>query len=174
MKNLKFKLLLSVFCFVVLATTLVACKSASVVPPTKTETTKTITKTEIIQDTVFEIQKDSSYYKAYLECVNGKVVISPKSIVESQRGNYLQPPKVNIKDNILKVDCTAEAQKLFASWKDTYIKEHQATTEKIPYPVEKQLSWWQKTQMILGDVFLVIIGLFLTVVVLLLTKVIKV
>lgn len=174
MKNLKTKFLLSVFCFVVLATTLVACKSASVVPPTTTENNTTVTVKEILHDTVYETQKDSSYYKAYLECVKGKVIISPKPKPESQKGNHLKPPKVTIQDNILKVDCEAEAQKLFAQWKDTYTTEHKDSIQSIPYPVEKQLSWWQKTQMILGDIFLVIIGLFVVVVVLRLTNIIKV
>lgn len=149
MKN--FKHLVSVFVFVCLATMLVACKSTSVVPPTTTETVTTKTVKEVIRDTVFITPKDSSYYKAYLECVNGQVVISKPLL---KKGNYLQPPSVNIKDNILQVDCQAEAQKLFAKWKDNYTTESKATIQKIPYPIEKQLSWWQITQIWCGRLFL--------------------
>ncbi|GIZ10281.1 hypothetical protein [Flavobacterium sp. UMI-01] len=163
MKNINLKNLLSVLVlFCLLATTLSSCKSSSVVPPTTTETTTTTNVTTVIRDTVFEIQKDSSYYKAYVECINGKPVINQKEKVESKKGAYLQPPKVNLKDNILTVDCTAEAQKLFAQWKDVYIKENKSTIEKVPYPVPAEFSWWEKTQIILGRIFIgiaVLLGL---------------
>jgi hypothetical protein len=170
MKKFKLKNLSILLFFCLLATTLGACKSTSVVPPTTIETTNTVTKTEVIRDTAFTIPKDSSYYKAYLECANGKVVFSPKAKPESKKGKHLNPPKVNIRDNIITVDCQAEAQELFAKWKDVYVKEHQQITKKIPFPVPAELSWWQNTQIILGRIFLGIIILLATVVVLRLTK----
>lgn len=173
MKQFKITHFLSfLFLFVLLATTLSSCKSTSVVPPATIETKDTITIKEVIRDTVFEIQKDSSYYKAYLDCVNGKVVISPKSKVESRKGGFVQIPKVDLKDNILTIDCKVEAQKLFAQWKDTYTKEHKSTIQKIPYPVEKQLSTWQKSQIILGRIFLGLLVLIAIAVGLRITKVI--
>lgn len=158
MKNFKLKTLLSfLLFFCLLVTTLVSCKSASVVPPTKIETTNTVTKTEVIRDTVFEIQKDSSYYKAYLECVNGKVEVKQKTVPHTQKGNHLQPPKVNIKDNIITVDCVTEAQRMFAEWKETYTDSVLKSITENPYIVEKELTWWQNTQIILGRIFLGII-----------------
>lgn len=173
MKNFKIKhSFLSVVCLVVLVTMLVSCKS-SIVPPTTTDTSTTIEKKVIIHDTILTTVKDSSYYKAYLECVNGKVIISSqKPFIQTNKGSYLKPPKVNLKDNILQVDCQAEAQKIFAKWKEEYITKHKATIERIPYPVEQELTWWQKTRLVLGDIFLVLLLLFSTVVVLRLTKVI--
>ncbi len=160
MKNFKIPHLLSfLLFFVLLATTLSSCKSTSVVPPATTETTKTVTTKEVIRDTIFETQKDSSYYKAYIDCVNGKVVIKGK--IQNSKGNYLKPPKVDIQDNTLTVNCEAEAQKLFAQWKDTYTKENAQTIKKIPYPVEKPLTWRQKTQMLLGGIFLALIMIFI-------------
>lgn len=161
MKQFKITHFLSfLFLFVLLATTLSSCKSTSVVPPATTETIKTVTIKEVIHDTVFQTKPDSSYYKAYLDCVDGKVVVkqNTKPIIKS--GKFLQPPKVNLKDNILTIDCKAEAQKFFAQWKDTYTKEHQSIIQKIPYPVEKPLSWWQKTEIILGRLFLGLILIF--------------
>ena len=161
MKNFKIThLLSSLFLLFLLATTLSSCKSASVVPPATIETTNTITIKEVIRDTIFQTEKDSSYYKAYLECVNGKVVVkqATKPVVKS--GKFLQPPKVSLKDNILTIDCKAEAQKLFAQWKDTYTKELQSAIKHIPYAVTTPLSWWQKTQIILGRIFLGILALF--------------
>lgn len=173
MKQFKIQNFLSLlFLFVLLATTLSSCKSASVVPPATTETTNTITIKEVIRDTVFQTEKDSSYYKAYLECVNGKVVLKSDTQPIVKPGKFLQPPKVSLKDNMLTIDCKAEAQKLFTQWKDTYTNEQKSTIQKIPYAVEKPLSWWQKTEIILGRIFLGILVLFAIVVALRLTKVI--
>lgn len=161
MKQFKITHFLSfLFLFFLLATTLSSCKSTSVVPPATTETTQTITIKEVVRDAVFETKKDSSYYKAYLDCVNGKVVVKQdtKPIIKS--GKFLHPPKVNLKDNILTIDCEAEAQKLFYQWKDVYRENMKSVLQKIPYPVEKPLTWWQKTQIILGRIFLALIIVF--------------
>jgi hypothetical protein len=159
MKQFKITHFLSIlFLFVLLATTLTACKSASVVTPATTETTKTITIKEVVRDTIFKTEKDSSYYKAYLECIDGKVVTKEKPIIKS--GKFLQPPKVSLKDNILIINCKAEAQKLFAQWKDTYTAANAQTIKKIPYPVIQPLTWWQTTEIILGRIFLGLILIF--------------
>lgn len=155
MKNSKIKVLLTfLFLFVVLVGTLVSCKSASVFPPTKTETSSTVTIKEVVRDTVFETQKDSSYYKAWLECQEGKVVI--KSKPKKTKGKYLEPPKVIIKDNYITVDCEAEAQKLFAQWKDIYRATNLQTVITNTVEVERQLTWWQKFQIWCGRIFLIV------------------
>ena len=146
------------FLFVLLATALSSCKSTSAVLPTATtDSTSTKLVTTKIHDTIFKTEKDSSYYKAYLECVNGKVVVSQKFKVESHKGNYLEAPKVQLQDNILKVDCRAEAQALYAKWIDKYTLEHQQITKNIPYAVPLDLSWWQKTQIWAGRLLLLIV-----------------
>ncbi len=161
MKQFKITPFLSIlFLFVLLATTLSSCKSASVVPPATTETTKTVTVKEVIRDTIFQTQKDSSYYKAYLDCIDGKIIVKQNTKPILKSGKFLQPPKVTLKDNILKIDCKAEAQKLFAQWKDTYTKENAQTIKQVPYPVEKPLTWWQQTEIILGRIFLGLILVF--------------
>lgn len=150
MRNIKH--LLTVFCLVMLAATLVCCKSTSVVPPATTETNTTIVETVTVHDTILKTETDYSYYKAYLECIDNKVVFNSNKNTETQKGNYLLPPKVNIKDNVLEVDCIAEAQNLFFQWKEKYIAENKATVQKIPYPVPAELSWWQTTQIWAGRV----------------------
>jgi hypothetical protein len=156
-KNLFFKL----FFVVVLVTTLVACKSASVVLPKIVETTKTITIKEVLHDTVFETKKDSSFYKAFLECQDGKVVASPTPPKEGLKaGKYLKVPKVIIKDNYITVSCEAEAQKIFAKWKENYITNNQATTITKTVAVALPLTFWQKFQIYAGRILLfIIIGL---------------
>jgi hypothetical protein len=155
------KLFSLLFLFVVLVETLVSCKSTSVSPPTKTETSRTVSVKEVVRDTIFETKEDSSYYKAWLECRKGQVLI--KSTLQKTKGKYLAPPKITLKNNYLTVDCEAEAQKLFAQWKDIYKTTNMQTVTTKPVEVEKKLTWWQQLQIWCGRIFLL---LLLTIIVL--------
>lgn len=128
--------------FFVLITLLVSCGSKKPVV-VKNETTTTKTTTETVHDTILKIEKDSSYYQALLDCQDGKVVV--KNVSQSEPGRTLKSPKVRLENNILKVDCEAKAQELFAQWKSTY--ETNATFQTIEVPVVTNvLTWWQQTQ----------------------------
>ncbi|GLB51709.1 hypothetical protein NBRC110019_07480 [Neptunitalea chrysea] len=116
------------------------------------EITKTITET--VHDTVFQVEKDSSYYRAYIDCVNGKPVLKDP---ESKPGRKLKEPKVNLDDQgNLNVDCEAEAEELFAQWKSTYEKEK--IEIEVPVIVPAELSWFQKLYLTMGKLFLIIIA----------------
>ncbi len=133
------KKILSIFCCLFVLATLVGCGSGKPVV-VQNETTKIIKET--VHDTIFRIEADSSSYKALLECQNGKVVI--KNIVQSEPGRTLKSPKVRLSDNLLKVDCEAKAQELFAQWKDSYIS--QDTVTQLPPIITNELNFWQKLQ----------------------------
>lgn len=142
----------------------VSCTSRKPTQPMVTENTKTIQK--IIRDTVYEVKADSSYYQAYIDCANGNPILvenfndfqKKKSEVlqkpKSQQGKYLKPPKIDLKDGLLTVNCEAEAQQLFKQWKETYIKENLST--KTPIYIESPLKWYQKILMWIGGVFLLL------------------
>lgn len=141
--------------FAILLTVVTSCKTA--VPQGSKETVSTITITEVVHDTVFTIQKDSSSYKALLECREGKVVI--KTPIKATAGKVTEKPKVLIQNNELSVDCETKAQELFAQWKSQDKHEKIAVTERIPYPVEKQLTFWQKLLIVCGKIFLTLVVL---------------
>ena len=130
---------IQIFCCLFVLTILVSCGSSK---PTvvQNETTKTITET--VHDTIFSIEKDSSSYRALLECINGKVAI--KNIVQSEPGRTLKSPKVRLSDNVIQVDCEQGAQELFAQWKETYVSQDTAT--QLPPIVTNELTYWQQTQ----------------------------
>lgn len=120
---------------------------------------KEITKDSIVEtmhDTVFSVEKDSSYYKALLECQNGKVVI--KAITGTSSGRKLKPPKVAVQDNQLEVNCQAEAEELFAFWKSTFIRNYKGVTEPV---ITNELTWSQKTQIYIGRTAVVLVALYL-------------
>jgi hypothetical protein len=130
-----------------------SCKSNKVVIQ-KEITTDTFTET--LHDTVFSVEKDSSFYKALLECQNGKVVL--KEVIATESGRKLKTPKVSIKNNQLNVDCETEAEKLFASWKSQYVKNYKGV--EIPV-ITNELTWFQKTQIYIGRTLLFILGLWI-------------
>lgn len=124
----------------VLTILLVSCgsrKSAVV----QNNTVKTITET--VHDTIFKIEKDSSYYQALLDCQDGKVIV--KNVSQSEPGRTLKSPKVRLENNILQVDCEAKAQELFAKWKSTHETEVIRITKEVPVTTNV-LTWWQQTK----------------------------
>lgn len=137
MKNIKLGCL-----FFVLTIVLVSCGGKK---PVVVQNTTTIEKTitETVHDTVLKVEKDSSSYKALLECINGKVAI--KSVTQAEPGRNLNSPKVRIADNLLQVDCEAKAHELFWKWKSTYVTEHKQEIKEVPV-ITNVLTWWQQTQ----------------------------
>lgn len=156
-------LLLFSLCLFVSVGTLVSCKSANVLPTNQTNKIVTVEKKVIVHDTIVQTEKDSSYYRAYLQCVNGKVIFKSNTPIVSHKGKTINPPKVRLINNQLEVDCKVEAQKIFLKWKETYEKENRQETIRIPYSIEKPLTTWQKVQIWCGRLFLLLaflVGLF--------------
>jgi len=124
---------------------------------------KTVVKREVIHDTIFKTAKDSSQAKFELVTDQKTGQLKPVAI-QSSPGRILNAPTIKIKDNILTVDCRAEADELFAQWKETYTDSVSKTTIVLPPKIiEKELSLWQSIQIWLGRAFilLVLIALFL-------------
>lgn len=147
------KKLLSIFCCLFVLLTMVSCGSSKPIV-LQNETNKT--RIETVHDTVFKIEKDSSSIRALIECINGKPVI--KQIVQSESGRKLKSPKIRFTDNELRVDCEAEAQRLFAQYKNTYFGETKII--QLP-PIEvNKLTFWQKAQINLFKIYAVLTLLF--------------
>jgi len=134
---------------------LVSCKSPK--PVLSEEKTKTITIKETVHDTVFKIVKDSSSYKALLECQNGKVVV--KNVTQAEPGRRLKSPKVRLDNNKLSVDCELKEQELYARWKSQQVKETEVKTIRTTKFVN-QLTFWQKVQIWLGRIFLLVLAYY--------------
>jgi hypothetical protein len=151
---------------------LTACKGVSEVPPNSKEVHTTERIVETIRDTVFRIEADTSYYKAWLEApqppkIRGKLPKGelntlgknalPKITlreISKKGGKHLKPPTVRIKDNVLTVNCEAEAQELFAQWKEKHTEQLTRKTETIYVPVDKPPSHWQMFQIWCGRILM--------------------
>ncbi|WP_268847389.1 hypothetical protein [Flavobacterium aestivum] len=135
---------------------LVSCSSPK--PALSEDKTKTITITETVHDTIFRIEKDSSSYMALLECQNGKVVL--KNVTQAEPGRKLKSPRVRVENNKLSVDCEINKQELYAFWKSKQVKEVQLQTIRITKYIN-QLTFWQKLQIWLGRIFLIVLVYFI-------------
>lgn len=143
------KNLLKGLCCVVLLAVLASCGSSK--PPIVSEN-KTTTITQTIRDTIFKIEKDSSYYNALLECQNGKVVI--KQVVSTESGRSLKSPKVRLDNNQLLIDCEARAQELLLQYINTHeiVVQTNTVIEKV-----NELTFWQKQQIYLFRIFAIVL-----------------
>ena len=165
MKSLKFFSVIFSF-FLLGCLLLTSCKS-KLPEEKKTTYAKTIEK---VKDTVFVIEKDSSMYQAYIDCVNGKPVLKqsfedyqnqhPKTATapKQKEGKDLKIPKVKLsKNGLLTVNCEKEAQRLFATWKEKYTAE--ITETQKPIYIDKELTTWQNIQLYTGKITLGLLGL---------------
>ncbi|AZI55683.1 hypothetical protein EIB75_10655 [Epilithonimonas vandammei] len=75
---------------------LVSCVSRK--PPEPVTIEKTRTVKEIVKDTIYQVEADSSFYYAYVECINGKPVLrepTPQKTyqkVKPEKRCIFQPP----------------------------------------------------------------------------------
>lgn len=148
-----------------MALALSCCKSAGpATPATPTFPIETATKTdvkseikEVEKDTAVKTVPDSTFYKAWIECRDGKPVLKqPKS----KPGRKMMAPEVNLDENgQLQIKVKSMAEELFVKWKEKHIKETATTTltEKTTVTVERQFTGWEITQIYLGRIFLVLI-----------------
>ena len=141
MKSYNYKKIVVIFIIPVFFTMLlISCNENNKIATPDRFTDKKITNNEVIRDSIFKIQPDTSSLKALIEWTKGKAVI--KEIIQSESGkNHLKFPKIQIKDNILTVDCETRAQELVATWKEHHTKEFK--TETITHTEFKNLSRWE-------------------------------
>lgn len=148
----------------VLVLLVVGCKTIQ--PTGERQEVKTKTITELVRDTIVTVKADSSFYKAWIDCVGNKPIINPltpKRRRTQKAGSYLKVPKATLKNNVLRVDCEAKAQELFLKWKEKHIKEQKEVVKTITLPpklIPKPLTWWQKFWIGLGKVLAVGIIIF--------------
>ena len=114
---------------------------------------------EVVRDTVFKIAKDSAFYRAFIECRDGKAyLVKPKA----EGGKNIKPPQVTLdREGNLSITVETEAQKLFAKWKEKHIRE---TVPKVVYKdrlvyKEKTFGWYYTTLVYGGYIFYSLIGI---------------
>lgn len=121
--------------------------------PTRTRESKTFVK-ETIRDTVVAIPADGSSFRAEMGVDNaGNAII--KNVLSTHVGKRAKAPQVQIKDQVLKVDCLCDSMSIYLKLKDTHITD--MLKETVFVPTEKALTAWQQVQLWLGRVLLIAI-----------------
>lgn len=127
--------------------------------------TKTKETIKTVRDTTYVVEADSSFYTAFIDCVNGKPIIRETAETKSKSkvGKSLNIPKPTINGNTLTVDCFKNEQELKKQWEETHTKatEQIPIYINVPVEVEKPLTFWQKTQIWFGRIFMGILSIFL-------------
>ena len=119
--------------------------------PTRTRESKTFVK-ETIRDTVVAIPADRSSFRAEMGVDNaGNAII--KNVLSTHVGKRAKAPQVQIKDQVLKVDCLCDSMSIYLKLKDTHITD--MLKETVFVPTEKALTAWQQVQLWLGRVLLI-------------------
>ncbi len=135
------------------------------IPDPTTSEFKTIEKTIVERDTIFQTKADSTFYNAWIECQNGIPILKNQTVKKTAAAKV--DVAVSLDGNQLKIKATKEAEQLFAKWKEQYIKENSAKETKVPYAVEvpiykeKELSWSEKLWIKIGKLSALIISVFI-------------
>lgn len=119
--------------------------------------TETVTIKETVHDTVFDVQPDSASIKALIECQNGKPVI--KQIQQATPGRKMAPPKLTLKDGVIDCECETQLEQLRAFYKNKIVELNRE--KQKPLLIEKELTWWQTTQIWTGRIALLLLFIWL-------------
>ena len=122
--------------------------------PHKTENTERIvTVTETVQDTVIQVQPDSSIVEALIRCDStGRARLEE---IQTLRQSARVQQTLALKDNRLTSKAVVDSMGIYLTYKDRYREEQKVQIQTIETVVEKEvniLHWWQKTLMWMGVV----------------------
>ncbi|TDX86182.1 hypothetical protein [Epilithonimonas xixisoli] len=148
------------FYLIFISLVLLSCVTKRATEPVIITNTKETVRT--VRDTIFKVEADSSSYRAFIDCVNGKPIIRETDFTKSKKGKILNIPKTVLKGNQLTVDCYKNEQELKKQWEETHTKatEQIPIYINVPVEVEKPLTFWQKTQIWFGRIFMGILSIF--------------
>lgn len=112
---------------------------------------------EEIRDTVLLVEKDKALLRALVECDSmGQAHI--RQILEYEAGRNMQPPRVNIQDNVLDVTAQVDSFTIYMQLKDRYteIKDESRSVERVEV---NRLTRWQSFRIGIGNSALILLFL---------------
>ncbi len=116
---------------------------------------------ETVRDTVVNVQADSASIKALLECDSvGNVLL--KRIAEYEAGKHVNPPKLDIRDNVLTAKVKVDSFGIYMTFLERYVERTDFTESREKEIVYvNRLTGWQKFRVRLGDCMLVGIPIYI-------------
>ncbi len=130
-----------------------SCRSSQ--PLTTTQTSDSVRIIERWRDTTIYEQPDIAWLKGWLECDRmGQVLLRE---LEIERGRNITP-HIKIVNDTLYVECKTDSLERLLKIRDLEIKMLKEMQTEVVVEVEKELSWWETTQMKMGRLFLIVIA----------------
>ena len=131
-------------------------------PHTTENTERIVTVTEIVRDTVIQVQPDSSIVQALIRCDStGRARLEE---IQTLRQSERLRQTISLQDNRLTAKATVDSMGIYLTYKDRYKEEQKVQT--IETVIEKEvniLHWWQKALMWAGAVALIAAMLLATI-----------
>lgn len=129
-----------------------------VVQGTDTHRADSVFVKETLRDTVITVEADSALIRAYLECDSlGRVRV--RQLAEFRAGRRLQPPAINIQDNVLTATATTDSLNLYLQLRERYESHHNTRDTAITVvQTVNRLTWWQTLWVWAGRGFAALLG----------------
>lgn len=129
-----------------------SCRSSRL---TTTQTSDSVRIIERWRDTTIYEQPDIAWLKGWLECDSiGQVLLRE---LEIERGRNITP-HIKIVNDTIYVECRTDSLERLLKIRDLEIKMLKEMQTEVVVEVEKELSWWETTQMKMGRLFLIVIA----------------
>lgn len=132
-----------------------SCRSSRL---TTTQTSDSVRIIERWRDTTIYEQPDKAWLKGWLECDSvGQVLLRE---LEIERGRNITPHIKIINDTIY-VECKTDSLERLLKIRDLEIKMLKEMQTEVVVEVKKELSWWETTQMKMGQLFMIAIAVLI-------------
>lgn len=132
-----------------------SCRSSRL---TTIQTSDSIRIIERWRDTTIYEQPDKAWLKGWLECDSvGQVLLRE---LEIERGRNITP-HIKIVNDTIYVECKTDSLERLLKIRDLEIKMLKEMQTEVVVEVEKELSWWETTQMKMGQLFMIAIAVLI-------------
>lgn len=132
-----------------------SCRSSRL---TTTQTSDSVRIIERWRDTTIYEQPDKAWLKGWLECDSvGQVLLRE---LEIERGRNITP-HIKIVNDTIYVECKTDSLERLLKIRDLEIKMLKEMQTEVVVEVEKELSWWETTQMKMGQLFMIAIAVLI-------------
>ena len=123
-----------------------------------TQTSDSVRIIERWRDTTIYEQPDIAWLKGWLECDSvGQVLLRE---LEIERGRNITT-HIKIVNDTIYVECKTDSIERLLKIRDLEIKMLKEMQTEVIVEVERELSWWETTQMKMGRLFLIVIAVLL-------------
>ena len=132
-----------------------SCRSSRL---TTIQTSDSVRIIERWRDTTIYEQPDKAWLKGWLECDSvGQVLLRE---LEIERGRNITP-HIKIVNDTIYLECKTDSLERLLKIRDLEIKMLKEMQTEVVVEVEKELSWWETTQMKMGQLFMIAIAVLI-------------